>query len=346
MERLADELPIEQVAQRWIVASDPEEVVKQFQPYLDAGFNHLVVHGPGHDQERFLTQFTEDVLPLLRKLGWRSDNREMGDYVIVQEGDPRCAELEAAGYRVVAESWALRLQTPTASCWTPPYAVRSPADSSSAKSALSPPRHLHALEKTNESDYPYTPATHRAVGDLTEPRASGRHHRVFGAFDGSRLVGATVIRVRDGFGDTSFTSVLAAHRRRGVGQAVKAASILAFLDLRHQRASAPAAPPPTRPSLQAEPVPRLRPHRTLAHLRALAGDATQRRSSDRDFGGLREEGDGSLDQVFGHAAGGAGDGDRPAGSGVGHRYRDTAHPDLLLAFVDGVAVLAARAAGR
>ncbi|GAB2562179.1 glucose-6-phosphate dehydrogenase (coenzyme-F420) [Kribbella endophytica] len=69
MERLADELPIEQVAKRWIVASDPEEAVKQFQPYLDAGFNHFVVHGPGHDQERFLTQFTEDVVPLLRKLG-------------------------------------------------------------------------------------------------------------------------------------------------------------------------------------------------------------------------------------------------------------------------------------
>jgi len=68
-ERLADELPIEQVAQRWIVASDPDEVVQQLQPYLDAGFNHFVVHGPGQDQERFLTQFTADVLPLLRKLG-------------------------------------------------------------------------------------------------------------------------------------------------------------------------------------------------------------------------------------------------------------------------------------
>jgi coenzyme F420-dependent glucose-6-phosphate dehydrogenase len=69
MERLADELPIEQVAARWIVASDPSEVVKQLQPYLDAGFNHLVMHGPGHDQERFLTQFTSDVVPLIRKLG-------------------------------------------------------------------------------------------------------------------------------------------------------------------------------------------------------------------------------------------------------------------------------------
>ena len=68
MERLADELPIEQVAKRWIVASDPDEAVAQIKPYLDAGLNHLVVHGPGHDQERFLTQFAEDVLPRLRAL--------------------------------------------------------------------------------------------------------------------------------------------------------------------------------------------------------------------------------------------------------------------------------------
>jgi coenzyme F420-dependent glucose-6-phosphate dehydrogenase len=69
MERLADELPIEQVAKRWIVASDPDEAVAQIKPYVDAGLNHLVFHGPGHDQERFLAQFAEDVLPRLRALG-------------------------------------------------------------------------------------------------------------------------------------------------------------------------------------------------------------------------------------------------------------------------------------
>jgi coenzyme F420-dependent glucose-6-phosphate dehydrogenase len=68
MERLADELPIEQVAKRWIVASDPDEAMAQIKPYVDAGLNHLVFHGPGHDQERFLTQFAEDVLPRLRAL--------------------------------------------------------------------------------------------------------------------------------------------------------------------------------------------------------------------------------------------------------------------------------------
>ena len=68
MERLADELPIRQVARRWIVASEPEEAVAQIRPYVDAGFRHLVIHGPGQDQERFLVQFAEDVLPLLREL--------------------------------------------------------------------------------------------------------------------------------------------------------------------------------------------------------------------------------------------------------------------------------------
>jgi coenzyme F420-dependent glucose-6-phosphate dehydrogenase len=68
MERLCHEMPIDQVVRRWIVASEPEEAVDQIRPYIDAGFGHLVMHGPGHDQERFLTQFAEDVLPLLRKL--------------------------------------------------------------------------------------------------------------------------------------------------------------------------------------------------------------------------------------------------------------------------------------
>ncbi|MDQ1719687.1 MAG: coenzyme F420-dependent glucose-6-phosphate dehydrogenase [Pseudonocardiales bacterium] len=62
-------LPIEQVASRWIVASDPESAMEQIQPYLDLGFDHLVFHGPGHDQSRFLTTFSEQVLPLLRSRG-------------------------------------------------------------------------------------------------------------------------------------------------------------------------------------------------------------------------------------------------------------------------------------
>ena len=66
MEAAADALPIEQVAKRWIVASSPEEAMDGLRPYLDAGFNHLVFHHPGHDQRRFFEQFTRDVMPILR----------------------------------------------------------------------------------------------------------------------------------------------------------------------------------------------------------------------------------------------------------------------------------------
>ncbi|BBG02396.1 MULTISPECIES: glucose-6-phosphate dehydrogenase (coenzyme-F420) [Pseudonocardia] len=69
MERIADELPIEQVASRWIVASDPDEVAERIRPYVDAGFRHLVLHAPGHDQQRFLQLFDKDLAPRLRALG-------------------------------------------------------------------------------------------------------------------------------------------------------------------------------------------------------------------------------------------------------------------------------------
>lgn len=68
MEKAADELPIEQVARRWVVASRPEQVVEALRVYTDLGFDHLVVHGPGADQERFLSTFAEQVLPGLREL--------------------------------------------------------------------------------------------------------------------------------------------------------------------------------------------------------------------------------------------------------------------------------------
>jgi coenzyme F420-dependent glucose-6-phosphate dehydrogenase len=67
MEKAADTLPIEQVAKRWIVASDPDEAVAQIHPYLDAGLNHLVF-APGSDQKRFLELFEKDLAPRLRAL--------------------------------------------------------------------------------------------------------------------------------------------------------------------------------------------------------------------------------------------------------------------------------------
>ena len=68
MEHLADALPTERTASRWIVSTDPEEHVERIRFYADLGFTHLVFHAPGPDQRRFLDLYAEHILPRLRKL--------------------------------------------------------------------------------------------------------------------------------------------------------------------------------------------------------------------------------------------------------------------------------------
>ncbi len=66
MERLADQLPVERTAKRWIVSNDPDEHVEKILAYVALGFRHLVFHAPGPDQERFLKTYAQVVLPRLR----------------------------------------------------------------------------------------------------------------------------------------------------------------------------------------------------------------------------------------------------------------------------------------
>ncbi|HUY60075.1 MAG TPA: TIGR03557 family F420-dependent LLM class oxidoreductase [Solirubrobacteraceae bacterium] len=65
MERLA-EAAADRAHTRFIVSDDPEEVVEKVAFYVNLGFEDLVFHFPGEDQERALTQFAADVLPRLR----------------------------------------------------------------------------------------------------------------------------------------------------------------------------------------------------------------------------------------------------------------------------------------
>jgi coenzyme F420-dependent glucose-6-phosphate dehydrogenase len=65
MERLADE-NADRAHTRFITSDDPEEIVEGIRPYLELGFDELILHAPGEDQARFLEQFGEDVLPRLR----------------------------------------------------------------------------------------------------------------------------------------------------------------------------------------------------------------------------------------------------------------------------------------
>jgi coenzyme F420-dependent glucose-6-phosphate dehydrogenase len=68
MERLADQLTSARAAKRWIVSTDPDEHVEKIRPYIEMGFHHLVFHGPGLDQPRFINLYADHVLPRLRAL--------------------------------------------------------------------------------------------------------------------------------------------------------------------------------------------------------------------------------------------------------------------------------------
>ena len=68
MQRLADELTVEQTARRFIVSTDPDEHVEKIKAYIDLGFNHLVFHAPGPDQAKFLKLYGAEILPRLRAL--------------------------------------------------------------------------------------------------------------------------------------------------------------------------------------------------------------------------------------------------------------------------------------
>ncbi len=67
MERVADE-NADKAHNRFIVSDDPDEVIEKIMPYVDLGFEDLVLHAPGNDQKRFLDEFAEDVLPKLREV--------------------------------------------------------------------------------------------------------------------------------------------------------------------------------------------------------------------------------------------------------------------------------------
>jgi coenzyme F420-dependent glucose-6-phosphate dehydrogenase len=67
MQRRADALPVERSASRFIVGSDPDEHVEAVLRYVDLGFQHLIFHAPGPDQERFLRFYGAQILPRLHE---------------------------------------------------------------------------------------------------------------------------------------------------------------------------------------------------------------------------------------------------------------------------------------
>ncbi len=155
--------------------------------------------------------------------------------VIVRSDDPRAAELLAAGRIVTARSWGAQLDAADVD----PARLRTLVDRVAGSAVL---RELGpddvgailALDAATLDDYPGGPATRHAglTSDSARVPAPGR--RGYGAFDASGALLAMTFVDLDPSGraaETDVTVVDAAHRGRGLGTAVKAASVLALLEV-------------------------------------------------------------------------------------------------------------------
>lgn len=147
---------------------------------------------------------------------------------MLRSDDPERSRLEAAGWRVVAESWGagLVLDETTRDRLRPlavaPGLVVRELDAGDVPAML-------ALAAATACDYPGDVATQppplTAAGAMPSPVRRG-----FGVLDASRLVAMTLLDVAGDSAEVDVTVVASTHRGRGLATAVKAASLLRLAD--------------------------------------------------------------------------------------------------------------------
>ncbi|MGW8429876.1 GNAT family N-acetyltransferase [Curtobacterium citreum] len=165
----------------------------------------------------------------------------MGDVVVLPADAPRRVELERRGWRVVARSFGAQLDGDAVDR----ARLRSLVDRAGLTVRALDDADVDAvlaLDAATIGHYPGSVATrHEPFGrERATPSAT---RRGFGVWSGDDLVGMTFVDVLVGGGgaaagsdagsasaETDVTVVAAGHRGRGIGTAVKAASVLALLD--------------------------------------------------------------------------------------------------------------------
>ena len=152
---------------------------------------------------------------------------------VLREDDPAALRLLQDGWQVLHRSWGARLLAERVDRGLLEVLVRAAVERGYRLAELDPESDgaVIALELANRDDYPGGPTTAppvRSRESLARDRAAGT--RWFGAMKEGVLVAATAIRRGPEGAETDTTSVAAAHRRRGLAEAVKAASVLALLE--------------------------------------------------------------------------------------------------------------------
>ena len=151
------------------------------------------------------------------------------DVVFVREDDPRCTELETEGYEVVGYSWGANLRFDDSSDLAMfderVRRVRNEGFNIRELSTVDLEK-VGEVEFANVNDYPQSAAARHELRTLEH--LVGMVHAGVRFWDVSlegRLVAVTSLERKDQRWNTKFTSVLAGYRGRGLGAAVKAASI-------------------------------------------------------------------------------------------------------------------------
>lgn len=155
-------------------------------------------------------------------------------HLVIRDDDPERAALEADGRQVVATSWGARLFSDSLDPARLRRLVDRAAEAGGEVLELGPDDHadIFELDARTCADYPpdgpatfHTPLTSATAAALTAPP-----NRAFGIRVDGRLAALTAVTREGDAMDTEFTAVTAEWRGRGLGAAVKAASVLALLD--------------------------------------------------------------------------------------------------------------------
>ena len=157
------------------------------------------------------------------------------DYEIVRNDNPKCEELEKAGYTLVATSWGAHLDTDNnfdienlkkriENCKTNGYKLEM-LGAGHAQQILE-------LEILNNPYYPKTPATAHGMPTIETTLALFKPNSwTFGAFKNDELIGVCATSKRSDRTEIDFGSVHPEHRGYGVGIGVAAYAILTLIEL-------------------------------------------------------------------------------------------------------------------